>query len=364
MRALPLLFLALVAVPTFAAPPEVRISLLPARPLVEMGKNDQRLNFDFLLENATGEKLEIASIEVSVLAPGDVLVNQRRLGSNGDTIRVVPDRTIEAGGRLVVFNPFYSFEPDLDLGMLRYEFLFDAPSAPGKYRAEILVRPVVYQTKADMILPVRGRLFVHDGHDYYSHHRRLDITGDMTTALGIKSNFLRYSYDFCVVDEQGRMYKGTGESNEDWYGFGAPILAPASGKVVEASDTIPDNTMKKRVELNRDDVMKNVRLLFGNYVVIDHGNGEFSFLAHMKHGSVRVAPGQSVKQGEKIGEMGFSGDAFLVHLHYQLQSDAGFGEGLPSYFRDFRRTIGAKSVPVSKGQIDSGDVVESAVGGK
>jgi murein DD-endopeptidase MepM/ murein hydrolase activator NlpD len=364
MRIFPLLFLLLAAAPSAAAPQEVRLSVLPARPLVERGKSDQLLNFDFLIENATGEKLDVSTIEVTVLAPGDVLVSQRRVGTNGDTVQVVPNRTIEPGGRLVVFNPFYSFAPDLDLATLRYEFVFDAPDKPEKYRARVVVKPLVYETKAELILPARGRLFVHDGHDFYSHHRRLDITGGMTTALGITSNFMRYSYDFCVVDEAGRMYKGTGESNEDWYGFGTPIHAPASGKVVAAANTIPDNSAKKRVEFSREEVMKNVRLLFGNYVVIDHGNGEFSFMAHMKQGSVRVAVGQIVNQGEQVGEMGFSGDAFLVHLHYQLQSDAGFGEGLPSYFRDFKRTVGATSVPVARGQVDSGDVVESTAGAR
>jgi murein DD-endopeptidase MepM/ murein hydrolase activator NlpD len=170
----------------------------------------------------------------------------------------------------------------------------------------------------------------------------------------------RYAYDFVIVDEAGRMYRGDGEKNEDWYGFGTPVVAPAAGVVVAMSDGQPDNTKsKKNLELTMEAFLKNHELPFGNYVILDHQNGEFSFFAHFRNGSVAVKKGDTVRQGQKIGEMGFSGDAFLVHLHYQLQRDANWGEGLPSYFHDYRRFVGDRFVPVAKGQVDSGDVVES-----
>jgi murein DD-endopeptidase MepM/ murein hydrolase activator NlpD len=103
--------------------------------------------------------------------------------------------------------------------------------------------------------------------------------------------------------------------------------------------------------------MKNPKVFFGNFVIIDHLDGQFSLMAHMKNGTVRVKKGDMVKSGQQVGEMGFSGDAFLVHLHYQLQSDAAWGEGLPSYFRDFDLVTGGKVRHYETGQIDSGDVV-------
>jgi murein DD-endopeptidase MepM/ murein hydrolase activator NlpD len=81
----------------------------------------------------------------------------------------------------------------------------------------------------------------------------------------------------------------------------------------------------------------------------------------MKQGSVRVKVGDRVKQGQQIGEMGFSGDAITVHLHYQLQRDAVWGEGVPTHFRGLRRFVGGKWVPLCSGFVDSGDVVESTV---
>jgi murein DD-endopeptidase MepM/ murein hydrolase activator NlpD len=95
-------------------------------------------------------------------------------------------------------------------------------------------------------------------------------------------------------------------------------------------------------------------------VVIDHGHGEFSILLHMKPRSVRVRKGDQVKQGQEIGAIGFSGDTFLPHLHYQIMDgiDERTSQGLPSYFNDFERILGSKTVKVNHGQIDSGDIVQ------
>jgi murein DD-endopeptidase MepM/ murein hydrolase activator NlpD len=203
-------------------------------------------------------------------------------------------------------------------------------------------------------------VFVHDGHDFYSHHRRLDITGGMTTALGITTNMTRYAYDFTIADAEGNMHRGTGDENADWFGFGSPIFAPADGVVVKAARDRADTSKAHPVPLDRDAVMKDLTNIFGNFAIIDHGNGEFSLLAHMKQNTVSVKAGDRVKRGQKIGEMGASGDAMFPHLHYQLQRDAAFGEGLPSYFRDYKRFTGTTWVRVTRGQIDTGDVVETS----
>jgi murein DD-endopeptidase MepM/ murein hydrolase activator NlpD len=357
----PLLFvLPALSHPAIAEQPGVTVTTLPAPVLIQRAEFDQRLNFDILVDNATSEKLEIEAIECSAFARDGSLVSQRRLGSNGDSISTIPNRTVEAGARLVVFNPFHTYSPDLQLARLEYEIVFGSGEKHAVTRARLEVAPVVYETKTDLVLPVGGRVIAWDGPDLYGHHRRLDITGGMTTALGIKENFLRYAYDFSVVDEQGRMFKGTGERNEDWYGFGAPILSAGSGTVVAAEDGMADNTTTKRVELSREQVFEKPRMLFGNHVVVDHGNGEFSFYAHLKQGSVKVKRGQRVRQGEPIGQMGFSGDAITVHLHYQLQRDAMWGEGLPASFRNDVRLVGGRAIPAAHGFVDSGEVVTTA----
>ncbi|HET6431255.1 M23 family metallopeptidase [Dyella sp.] len=353
-----LLLLALL--PALAMAGEVDLAQLPAQPLIEVRANQQIVNFDVLLTNNTAEELEVSRYQLTVLGPKGEMVAQRRLDTNGMGILTLPNRVVKPGEKVVLFNPLYSWGKDVPLGTMRLDIALDAGETSEKVLATLDLHPRRYENHAKLILPVTGRTFIHDGHDYVSHHRRLDVTGGMATALGIDTNMTRYAYDFVIVDEKGRMYRGDGEKNEDWYGFGTPVVAPADGVVVAMSDGQPDNTKShKALKLSMEAFMANHNLPLGNFVILDHGHGEFSTFAHFKNGSVAVKKGEHVRQGQQIGQMGFSGDAFLVHLHYQLQRDANWGEGLPSYFSDVERFDGSRFVPVADGQIDSGDVVRS-----
>lgn len=57
---------------------------------------------------------------------------------------------------------------------------------------------------------------------------------------------------------------------------------------------------------------------WGYYVKIDHGNGLQTLYAHMEAGSLQVAPGQKVAQGQQLGIMGTTGDSTGVHLHFEV----------------------------------------------
>ena len=46
---------------------------------------------------------------------------------------------------------------------------------------------------------------------------------------------------------------------------------------------------------------------FGNYITIDHGNGEFSHYAHLATGTVVVSNGEQVEQGQALARVGNSG---------------------------------------------------------
>ncbi|MFS8137076.1 MAG: M23 family metallopeptidase [Thermomonas sp.] len=357
------LLLLLILLPALGRAADVELSTIPTRPLIEVSAAQQLLNFDVVLQNNTKEQLEVSLFELTVLGPKGEFISQKRLDTNGMGILTLANRLVDPGGKIVLFNPVYAWDKDIRLDRIRVDVALDSGDVSQKYHATLDLQPLHYENASKLILPVTGRAFVHDGHDYYSHHRRLDITGGMTTAIGVNTNMTRYAYDFVIVDEAGKMYRGDGEKNEDWYGFGSPVVAPAGGVVVAMSDGQQDNTKsKKNLKMSVEAFMKNNNLPFGNYVIIDHQNGEYSFFAHFKNGSVLVKKGDSVKPGQKIGEMGFSGDAFLVHLHYQLQSNDHWGEGLPSYFNDYERYVGGQFLPVKRGQIDSGDVVQSQHG--
>jgi len=53
----------------------------------------------------------------------------------------------------------------------------------------------------------------------------------------------------------------------------------------------------------------------GNAVLIEHADGWQTMYCHMKKGSIVVKPGQTVKKGDKIGQLGLSGMTEFPHLH-------------------------------------------------
>ena len=55
---------------------------------------------------------------------------------------------------------------------------------------------------------------------------------------------------------------------------------------------------------------------YGNYVVIDHGNGVQTLYAH--NSAVYVYPGQKVSQGQQIAAVGQTGNAYGNHCHFEV----------------------------------------------
>ena len=58
---------------------------------------------------------------------------------------------------------------------------------------------------------------------------------------------------------------------------------------------------------------------YGNYVIIQHGDGNYTLYAHLYHNSITVKAGDSVKQGQVIGKMGSSGNSTGNHLHFEIR---------------------------------------------
>lgn len=156
-------------------------------------------------------------------------------------------------------------------------------------------------------LPLDGQVFVAVGHRIGETHRR---------ALDLPAQ--QFGWDFVPLASDGlRMLNGPLGATlraQDFAGFGAPVCAPAAGRVVEVVDGQPD------LELAGDypdpqTFLADLRRAGGNAVVLDHGDGVWSYLAHLQCGSVCVRAGQEVGAGALLGALGNSGFSSGPHLH-------------------------------------------------
>lgn len=147
----------------------------------------------------------------------------------------------------------------------------------------------------------------------------------------------RYAYDFFfiydtiingnTVSTRYNSFNGNGQLNLYYYAYSKDVKAPAEGIVVAIENTITENVPGVR----------NTTQPRGNYVEIDHLNGETSVLSHLKQWSIQVRVGQSVSKGQIIAQVGNSGDSDAPHIHYQLQGTSGElkGLGLPASFLNY-----------------------------
>lgn len=196
--------------------------------------------------------------------------------------------------------------------------------APSEYLA--------YQTRTRLTLPFSDTFTV--------------VWGGRTLAQNYHAavSNQRFAYDLLMVRD-GATRSGEGRRNEDYHCFGRPILAPADGRVVTAVDGIADNVPGQM----------NAAQVVGNHVILDHGSQEYSLLAHLRQGTVRVRPGDRVARGQLLGECGNSGNSSEPHLHYQLQDGPEFGAsaGLPAQFIDYL----ANGQPVDRGEPIRGQTI-------
>ena len=58
---------------------------------------------------------------------------------------------------------------------------------------------------------------------------------------------------------------------------------------------------------------------YGNYIIIQHTDGNYTLYAHLYENSLTVKEGESVKQGQVIAKMGSSGNSTGAHLHFEVR---------------------------------------------
>lgn len=212
-----------------------------------------------------------------------------------------------------------------------------APTPTGTgFGREVLELWRTWQQKTELSLPFDGVAYVSQGWN-----------GADPTHYGK----WRYALDFIRLDSRGRSHTGRGDRVEDYYIWGARVLAPADGTVTALDNSFPDNPPGHPAE-GKD--------LSGNHIVIDHGNGEYSEFSHLQRDSLMVTVGQPVARGQPIALVGSSGFSYEPHAHFQMQDSPDIqATTLPAVFARYYQVVrSTTSLRTNTAPLD-GDYVSS-----
>jgi murein DD-endopeptidase MepM/ murein hydrolase activator NlpD len=164
-------------------------------------------------------------------------------------------------------------------------------------------------------LPFDGIWYVASEHGYLDAHKRF-----LAEA---------FAYDFLQIGSNGKSYQRDGRNNADYYAYGKKVLAAKDGTVVAIRGDVAENVPGEST---------NVASPGGNVVIIDHGENQFGYYAHLKPFTVAVKAGAAVKAGDALGEVGNSGDSSEPHLHFHVMSNADpdQADGVPLVFDSWK----------------------------
>ncbi len=92
--------------------------------------------------------------------------------------------------------------------------------------------------------------------------------------------------------------------------FGEKLYSPCQGNILEVRDSLPDNPPGN----------PNTKHPEGNYIVLQCHMGDI-LMAHLRRGSIKAVPGDSVSTGQPLAEIGNSGNTLEPHLHIEATKD-------------------------------------------
>jgi hypothetical protein len=109
-------------------------------------------------------------------------------------------------------------------------------------------------------------------------------------------------------------HNGSDYGAGSWSGMdaGRDIVAAADGVVEYTNDGVADDCSTGDCGGGGG---------YGNYVKLAHADGKVTYYAHMKTWSVAVSTGDAVSCGQKLGELGSSGNSTGPHLHFEVRVD-------------------------------------------
>jgi hypothetical protein len=291
-------------------------------------------NFDMV--PVTLKRVEIfankeSSEPLSTLAGDSLSASMIRVGATmamGNSSGGAKDaRTIESGGRNVVFV-WIELQPNRTVpGSLIHRMVF-SPAADSATNAtlEDFQVPVSQDSVPTLASPFNGGIWlVGGGPANNSDHRR--------TIMAIDGHIYspeRFAIDWVKVGPNGDSSHDDATRNENWWGYGEPILAAADGEITEVVNGIADNTPRVLPPITLDNIA-------GNHVILQIAPNRYVMYAHLQNGSIKVRLHDHVHRGDELALLGNSGQTSGAHLHLQVtdRNSVLQSEGVPFVFSSF-----------------------------
>ena len=375
---------ALVATSTTQAAP-LSINTYPAGAVYTHPLDDQRGVRSLVLQNAAvinnaAGAVTVDAVTIELLRGGEV-VDSRTLGAKDLERAAKAGKALQASGQMALYGFQFGavlgapaatlpgsarLEHGQGLLITQQVFAFNgardelrittSASADGKTVREVRSTPIV--TAASKIayrFPLSGNWFAGAGASLHTAHR-----------WAVPEE---YALDIFRLGEGGHSFQGSGNAAKDYFAYGAKVMAAAPGKVVAVVDSMgedsklfrmPNETaaayIQRVIELQDKVMAGGAAHAAGNFVVLDHGSGEYSHYAHLRPGSIKVKVGATVEAGQALAELGTSGMSTEPHLHFQVCNgpDPVTCAGIPVKFSNI--TLPLADFPRS---VQSGDFIDA-----
>lgn len=164
----------------------------------------------------------------------------------------------------------------------------------SKIMAAYTARAFPQAEAVEMVFPLKGGKFqvVHGGSNQAMNYHAVVPAQ-------------KYALDIVALGARGVRADGIYPTDLKKYAiYGAQVVSPCDGEVMEKSDTLPD----------QNPPLTNVDNPAGNYILI-YCQGVSVILAHLQPGSVLVQNGDSITAGQSLALVGNTGNTSEPHMH-------------------------------------------------
>ena len=273
----------------------------------------------------------LVSLEGTKLSAAMVHVGIDMMTARMSGHAAAPDtRTLSPGSRNVLFA-WIELPPDSNVPTsLGHRMIFSSTAAGAKIASDATLEdfqvPVNQESVPTLSPPFNGGTWLAGGGPSNdSDHRRslFAVDGHVYTSE-------RFAIDWVKVGPNNDSHNGGTTRNENWWGWGEPVLAVADGEITEAVDEFPDNTPHVLPPVTVDNIG-------GNHIILQVAPNRFVTYAHLQKGSIKVQAGAHVHRGDVLARLGNSGNTTGAHLHMQVtdRNSVLQSQGVPFVFPDF-----------------------------